>query len=166
MFLSARAWSPEDTAQAKPFGDHGNIYRVPGFKRMDSEGGVHFAGGRSVPCVDTVRHSPIPVPTPTPLKYSASSPSHVVSSTSSCWFGAARCGLRHILDIAWVEQHLPANLASVVDHYYGNILQQCTSDTTTFHRAMLDAQVLFATGYVYNFPFLQGSDIVTVKDNR
>ena len=27
-------------------------------------------------------------------------------------------------------------------------------------------QVLFATGYLYNFPFLQGSSIVTVEDNR
>ncbi len=30
----------------------------------------------------------------------------------------------------------------------------------------LHAQVLFATGYVYNFPFLQDSGIVTVEDNR
>ena len=54
MFLSARSWSPEDTAQTKPFGDSSNIYRVPGFERMDREGGVHFTGGRTVPCIDTV----------------------------------------------------------------------------------------------------------------
>ena len=55
VFLSARSWSAEDTAHAKPFGDSSNIYRVPGFQSMDREGAVHFAGDRSVPCVDTVR---------------------------------------------------------------------------------------------------------------
>ena len=55
MFLSARSWSQEDTADAKPFGDNSNIYHVPGFQSMDREGAVHFTGGRSVPCVDTVR---------------------------------------------------------------------------------------------------------------
>ena len=62
MFLSARAWSPEGTAHAKPFGDHCNMYRVPGFERMDAEGGVHFAGGCVVPCVDTVRSLSIHLP--------------------------------------------------------------------------------------------------------
>ena len=57
VFLSARSWSLEDTSQGKPFGDHSNIYRVPGFERMDAEGNVHFSGGRSVPCIDTVRTS-------------------------------------------------------------------------------------------------------------
>jgi len=55
VFLSARSWSAEDTSHAKPFGDNSNIYRVPGFQSMDREGAVHFAGDRSVPCVDTVR---------------------------------------------------------------------------------------------------------------
>ena len=58
VFLSARSWTPEDTAHAKPFGDNSNIHRVPGFQTMDRDGAVHFAGGRSVPCVDTVGLQP------------------------------------------------------------------------------------------------------------
>lgn len=54
VYLSVRSWPAEALSGAKPFGDCCNIYGVPGFEGLSADGSVHFVGGRSVPCVDTV----------------------------------------------------------------------------------------------------------------
>lgn len=54
VYLSARNWPAEALSEAKPFGDGCNIYRMPAFEGLSADGSVQFAGGRSVPCVDTV----------------------------------------------------------------------------------------------------------------